>query len=131
MGIPEDVNNILNKLFTNTLVPGLVTVSDVTVTPKGNDAGSSYNPLTGTVTANTTAAISLKALVREYTLYEVERSNGILRKGDIQARILVADLAEILPGATITWKSNDYRVADVKRLDLDDAGLMHVCLGRK
>ena len=127
MAVGADVRGIMTQLFGNALVPGTTVAEAVTVT---NNATGAYSAVDGAPI--TPSTVVCNAIIRPYTLHEINRSDGLMREGDVEIMFNGPDLTGGLePNHTVTHGAIVYRIMRVRDQRLDGAILLYRAQGRR
>ena len=107
MGLGTSVNNLLTKAFNNQLIQGYSITVTVTLIRK---TWGAYSPSSDSQTAATTTNYSIKSIVRDPTIKEMQ--DGVAQVGDVIFIFLSEStwepltIDDIISYDSITWSLN-------------------------
>jgi len=128
MALGQDLRGLVERVYRNDLIPGLVIGVEAELTRR---AAGNYDPESGMHVSGGEPE-TRRILFRAYTRHEIERGRDLLIQGDVEIRMIAeAGRAAPEPNDAIDLDGMNYRIVAVTPRYLDGAPLEYICHGRK
>lgn len=132
MGVAEDINQVIGNLFDNSLIPGLAVSENVNFKRLQNVGPGSYNAATGAPGTQYAAPVAVRAVITQWTQYEIGVSQGRIQNGDLKVILQVTQsFSSIKIGDLIERGSVDYHVLNIDTKDINGANALFICQVRR
>jgi len=120
----EITQEILNRLFDDTLVPGLVLTEDVEFFKKPRADATNFDFGLGKPGETEPAGVSVRAPMVPYTQKQIQRSGGLIKIGDVQGYFQDSDIPLFEIGDKVEWLSQEYSAINVERHRMNETTLV-------
>ena len=121
------IQQTLQRLFADTLVPGLVLTESVSFVKKAPADAASFNFTTGKPGETPAAPVAIRAPVHPYDQKQIAKSDGWLKTGDARIYLDAEQVASVAIGDEVIWRGLTYTVFDVRENRLNETTLVWEC----